>query len=291
MRSSLVSLTLAALCLAPSVDFAQSNPAASRPNSASNPAPSAAAGMTGSGAATAAADAARPAADIPPEAAAVKKLLETKFPGATVSNVAKSPYFGLYEAQFDDRVVYTDASVTYVVVGAIYDANTKKNLTEARQRELNRVAWDSLPLDLAFKRVKGNGSRKLVIFADADCPYCKRLEGDLKKLNDVTIYTFLFPIDQLHPDAGRKSAIIWCSADRVKAWDEFFASGKLPDNKGDCATPIKETAALGEKLHVAATPTLIFADGSVVPGAIPLAQLESEINKGESEAKKLAAKK
>jgi len=233
-------------------------------------------------------DAATPAS---PEAAAVKQLLEKKFPGAAISNVAKSPYFGLYEAQFDDRVVYTDAGVNYVVVGAIYDANTKKNLTEARQRELNRVAWDSLPLNLAFKRVKGNGTRKLAIFADADCPFCKRLEGDIRKLNDVTIYTFLFPIDQLHPDASRKSAIIWCAPDRAKAWDDFFASGKLPDNKGDCPTPIKETAALGERLHVSATPTLVFADGSVVPGAIPLAQLETEINKGEAEAKKLAAAK
>jgi len=233
-------------------------------------------------------DAAAPAS---PEAAAVKKLLEAKFPGAAISNVAKSPYFGLYEAQFDDRVVYTDAGVNYVVVGAIYDANTKKNLTEARQRELNRVAWDSLPLNLAFKRVKGNGTRKFAIFADADCPFCKHLEGDIRKLNDVTIYTFLFPIDQLHPDASRKSAIIWCAPDRAKAWDDFFASGKLPDNKGDCPTPIKETAALGEKLHVSATPTLVFADGSVVPGAIPLAQLETEINKGEAEAKKLAAAK
>jgi thiol:disulfide interchange protein DsbC len=236
------------------------------------------------------ADEARPAAP-DPATAAIRQLLEAKFPGASISNIAKSPYFGLYEVQFDDRVVYTDAGVNYVVVGAIYDANTKKNLTEARQRELNRVAWDSLPFNLAFKRVRGDGSRKLAIFADADCPFCKRLEADVKKLNDVTIYTFLFPIDQLHPDASRKSAIIWCAPDRAKAWDDFFASGKLPDNKGDCPTPIKETAALGEKLHVTATPTLVFADGSIIPGAIPLSQLESEINKGEAEAKKLAAAK
>src|SRR5262252_6316819 len=139
------------------------------------------------------AEEARPAAP-DPATAAIRQLLESKFPGASISNIAKSPYFGLYEVQFDDRVVYTDAGVNYVVVGSIYDANTKKNLTEARQRELNRVAWDSLPFNLAFKRVKGDGSRKLAIFADADCPFCKRLEADVKKLNDVTIYTFLFPI-------------------------------------------------------------------------------------------------
>jgi thiol:disulfide interchange protein DsbC len=225
------------------------------------------------------------------DAAAVKKLLEAKFPGAAITSVSKSPYFGLYEAQFEDRIVYTDAKVTYVLVGAIYDAESKQNLTEARLRQLNRVAWDSLPLDLAFKRVKGKGTRKLVIFADADCPFCKRLETELKSVDDVTIYTFLFPIDQLHPDASRKSALIWCAPDRAKAWDEFFDSGKLPDNKADCPTPIKDTALLGNRLRVSATPTLVFADGTVIPGAIPLAQIESEINKGEAEAKKLAAKK
>jgi thiol:disulfide interchange protein DsbC len=233
---------------------------------------------------------ANPAAPAAKDAADVKRLLETKFPGAAIGNVAKSPYFGLYEVQFDDRIVYTDADVRYVVVGAIFDADRKQNLTEARMRELNRVAWDALPLDLAFKRVKGSGTRKLAIFADADCPYCKRLEADIRRLDDVTIYTFLFPIDQLHPDSSRKSAIIWCAPDRAKAWDDFFASGKLPANKGDCPTPIKDTAQLGNRLHVSATPTLVFADGTVVPGAIPLAQLESEINKGEAEAKKLAAK-
>jgi len=284
MRSLLSSLALAALGLASaSLAYAQqAAPAAPAARGSSMPAASFSPAVG--------ADPGKPAADVAPDAAAVKKLLETKFPGAAVSNVSRSPYFGLYEAQFDDRVVYTDAGVNYVVVGAIYDANTKRNLTEARQRELNRVAWDSLPLDLAFKRVKGNGSRKLAIFADADCPYCKRLEADLKKLNDVTIYTFLFPIDQLHPDASRKSAILWCAPDRARAWDDFFASGKLPDNKGDCPTPIKETAALGEKLHVAATPTLIFADGSLVPGAIPLAQIETEIDKSEAEAKRPAKK-
>jgi thiol:disulfide interchange protein DsbC len=236
------------------------------------------------------ADAARDAAAAK-DAAAVKKLLETKFPGAVISNVSRSPYFGLYEVQFDERIVYTDAKVTYVVVGAIFDADSKRNLTEARMRQLNRVAWDELPLDLAFKRVKGNGTRRMAIFADADCPFCRKLEADVKRLDDVTIYTFLFPLDQLHPDASRKSAIIWCAPDRAKAWDEFFDSGKLPDNGGDCPTPIKDTAALGERLHVVATPTLVFADGTIVPGAIPLAQLESEINKGEAEAKKPVARK
>jgi len=217
-----------------------------------------------------------------PELAAVKQLIEAKFPGAAVANVARSPYFGLYEAQFDDRMIYTDAKVSYVLVGAIFDADTKQNLTDARLRQLNRVAWDQLPLDLAIKKVKGNGARKLAIFSDADCPYCKRLESEMKTLDNVTIYTFLFPIAQLHPDSARKSALIWCAPDRSKAWDEWFASGKLPNNKGDCATPIAKTAQIGQKYRISATPTLVFADGSMVPGAIPLDQLENELKQADA---------
>ncbi len=224
------------------------------------------------------------------ELATVKKLLEAKFPGAPVSNVSKSPYFGLYEAQLDDRMLYTDAKVNYVLVGSIYDTATRTNLTEQRMRKMNRVAWEPLPLDIAIKKVKGDGSRKLAIFSDADCPFCKRLETEMKGLDNVTVYTFLFPLDQLHPDAARKSALIWCAPDRLKAWDDWFDSAKLPDNKGDCATPIAQTSLLGQKFRVNATPTLIFADGSIIPGALPLDRLEAELNQAESEIKRTGKK-
>lgn len=223
------------------------------------------------------------------DAAAVKKLLEQKFPGAAVGSVAKTGYFGLYEAQFDGQLVYTDAKVAYVMVGSIYDATTKQNLSEERLRKLNRVAWDSLPLELAIKKVKGNGSRKLAVFSDADCPFCARLETELKGVDDVTVYTFLYPIDQLHPDSAKKSKMIWCSSDRLKAWDEFFASGKLPDNKGECDTPLAATHTLGEKLRVNATPTLVFADGSIVPGALPRDRLEAALVTAAAEVKQAAA--
>ena len=198
------------------------------------------------------------------EAAQVKRLLEQKFQGATVGSVTKSPYFGLYEVLFDEQLVYTDAKVSYVVVGNVYDAATKKNLTEAKLRELNRVAFDSLPLELAIKKVKGNGARRLAVFSDADCPFCARLENELKSIDNVTIYTFLYPIDQLHPDAARKSRIIWCAPDRLKAWDAFFESGALPKNDGDCDNPLAATGKLAQKMRVTATPTLVFADGHVI---------------------------
>jgi len=223
------------------------------------------------------------------EAAKVKKALEQKFQGATVSNVTRTPYFGLYEAMIEDKMVYTDPTARYVILGSVYDTVSKTNLTEARMRKLNRVALDKLPMDLAFKRVKGDGSRKLIIFSDADCPFCHRLEDEMKGVDNVTIYTFLFPIDQLHPDSAGKSKKIWCAADKQKAWDEFFATGAVPDNAGDCGDPVEQTQALGASLRISATPTLVFEDGSLVPGALPAAQIEQELASAAAEAKKLAA--
>jgi len=224
------------------------------------------------------------------EAAQVRKLLEEKFQGVVIGNVTKSPY-GFYEVMFDDQLVYTDARVTYVLVGSLYDTATKKNLTDARMRDLSRVSFDSLPLELAMKKVKGNGARRIAIFSDADCPFCARLENELKSIDNVTIYTFLYPIDQLHPDSARKSRMIWCAPDKVKAWDAFFASGTLPQNTGDCDNPLTATHELGQKMRVSATPTLVFADGSVIPGALPAQRLEAEIAQGEIQAAKVAATK
>lgn len=219
------------------------------------------------------------------EAAAVQKLVEQRVPGMEVRGISKTDIAGLYEVLVDDRIVYVDPAVNYLFMGSIYDLASKVNLTDTRYRKLNRIAFDSLPFDQSFKRVRGDGSRRVAMFSDADCPFCARIEKELGGMTNVTIYTFPFPIDSLHPASAQKSRQIWCSADRAKAWDDWFEHQKLPDNKGDCANPVAANQALGEKLHITATPTLVFADGSVVPGALPLAQLEQMLAKAESEAK------
>jgi thiol:disulfide interchange protein DsbC len=141
-------------------------------------------------------------------------------------------------------------------------------------QKLTAVNFDALPLDSAIKVVKGNGSRKIAVFADADCPYCKKFEQELVNVKDVTVYTFLYPIDSLHPDAGKKSKQIWCAPDRVKAWDEWMLKNTLAKNDGNCDNPVAKTVELGKKLGVNGTPTIVFADGRRVPGMVPAAKLE-----------------
>ena len=218
--------------------------------------------------------------------AAIKKNIEAKFPGAKVQSVTKTPYAGLYEVLVEGpQLIYSDDKANYVFMGAVLDLNAQKNLTEERMQKLTAVKFDSLPLDSAIKVVKGNGSRKIAVFSDADCPYCKKFEQELTHVTDITIYTFLYPIDSLHPDAGRKSKQIWCAPDKVKAWDEFMSKGILPKNDGSCDNPVAKTVELGKKLGINGTPTIVFADGRRIPGMVPAAKLE-EMLSGKPAAKK-----
>ena len=216
------------------------------------------------------AQAAEPAGKLTSEAI-IKRTLEGRLGGVKVDAVAKTPYLGLYEVRLDSEILYTDEKMNYIFSGNIIDGRNMQNLTEKRLRELTAIKWENLPLDAALKTVHGNGKRTLAIFSDPNCPYCKRFEKDLAKVDDITIYTFLYPI--LSQDSHEKSKAVWCSADKSKAWSELMLNGTVP-TAARCDTPIDKNLELGRKYRVTGTPTLIFANGDRVPGAIPAEQIE-----------------
>lgn len=210
----------------------------------------------------------------------LKKAIEAAYPKVKVEKITKTNYGGLYEIFLDGQIVYTDEKFTFLIAeGRLIEPKTKKNVTAERLEELTRVDFSKLPLDQAIKVVKGNGSRKLVVFSDPDCPYCKRLEQkELANMTDVTVYTFLYPLEQLHPDATAKSKAIWCAPDRAKAWMDWVLNNQLVKGAGTCETPIENLATLGRKLGIASTPTLIFADGKRILGAYPAKEIEEALN-------------
>ena len=211
--------------------------------------------------------------------AEIRKTVEAKFPGAKVQSVSKTPYSGLYEVVLEGpQLAYADEKANYLFMGSVLDMNNQKNLTEERFQKLTAVKFDTLPLESAIKVVKGNGSRKIAVFADADFPYCKKFEAELQNVKDITVYNFLFPLDQLHPDAGKKSKKIWCAPDRAKAWEDWMLRNTLPKNDGNCDNPLAKTAELGKKLGIQGTPAVIFADGRRVPGMIPADKLEQMLS-------------
>ena len=215
-----------------------------------------------------------------PDLKSIKEEVQKKLP-RTVESVRPTPVKGIYEVVMKPhQIVYTDAHADYMFVGDLVDLKSRLSLTEQRQAELMHTDFSTLPLDKAFKVVKGDGSRKVVVFSDPDCPFCKRLENDtLSKVDNVTIYTLLFPLTSLHPDSARKSSLIWCAADKQQAWDGWMKGGKLPENDGKCDTPVSEIAALAESLNVQATPTIVFQSGEIVPGAIDKNAFEAKLAK------------
>lgn len=209
--------------------------------------------------------------------ASLKKALSANFPGEEIESVKKTPYLGLYEVVVGGELFYTDDKATYFFFGHVVDPQTRQSLTSERLQQVKdarRISIDSLPLDLAIKAIKGNGKRRLVVFSDPNCPYCKRLEKELKKVTDVTIYTLLYPVLK---GSVATATEIWCSADRLKAWDDFMLRDIAPTGKS-CETPLDTLLQTGRKHGITGTPTLIFADGSIVPGMIPAETIEKKLS-------------
>jgi thiol:disulfide interchange protein DsbC len=217
----------------------------------------------------------------------IRKKIEARL-GAKPSSVMRMP-FGLWEVVIGSDIFYVDANVNYLVVGRAIDARTKEDLTAKRRDEILMVDYKSLPLDLAIKNVRGDGSRQFVTFEDPNCPYCRKLHRDLASMNNVTIYTFLYPI--LSQDSFEKSKAIWCAPDRAAAWNGLMIEGKAPPAAAaDCKHPLQQTLALGQKLDVTGTPTMVFPDGRRLPGAVSVEEIEKMLAQAAKTATAAAAR-
>ncbi len=208
----------------------------------------------------------------------VEKRIRSLYPATTIHAVRAAPVKGFYEVVMGKNVAYTDENGRYMVFGHLFDMQEQVDLTAGVIEEFSKVDVARLPVRDALKKIKGKGERILYVFSDQDCPYCKKLEGELAKIDNVTIYTFPMPLAALHPDAARKSRLMWCAKDQVKAWDEFMSSGKLPQGSDSCDNPVERNVALAQSLGINGTPTIIFANGKLAPGALPAVEIERRLS-------------
>jgi len=203
----------------------------------------------------------------------IKAAVETWLQGRyKVENLRRSPVDGIWEVQVNTDLIYVDEKAMHAFVeGQLIDLKTSRNLTQERVDELTAIQFKDLPLAIAIKQVNGKGTRRIAVFEDPNCGYCRNLRKDLVNVPDVTIYTFTLPI--LSPDSELKVRQAWCASDKSKAWNELMISGKVPDNKGSCTTPVDKITELGRKLKITGTPTIFFNNGKRVPGGIPADRL------------------
>ena len=189
-----------------------------------------------------------------------------------IDEVGKTPMPGLFEVRVGTDLYYTDAEGNFLLHGQLIDTKRQLNLTEERQEKLLAIDFAALPLKDAFTIVRGNGKRKIALFEDPNCGYCKRFERDLQKVDNVTIHMFLYPI--LGPDSTEKSRNLWCSKDKGKAWQDWMVRDTLPAAATCDTAALTRNIEFGRKYKITGTPTMVFADGTRVPGAIPAQQVE-----------------
>lgn len=207
---------------------------------------------------------------------AVKKSMESFIGSPAVESVARTPYGGLYEVVLKNgQLVYTDEKAAFIVDGSIIDTKTRRDVTQARLNALSAIDFSSLPLDQAIKQVRGKGTRVIATFEDPNCGYCKRLGKELAGMDDITVYTFLYPI--LSPDSTSKSNNIWCAKDRAAAWNNWIVDGKAPADRDCGVATVVKNVELGQKLRISGTPTIFLADGTRIGGYLPAAELEKAL--------------
>ncbi|HYJ97385.1 MAG TPA: DsbC family protein [Burkholderiaceae bacterium] len=210
--------------------------------------------------------------------ASIRKNLAERLPNfPAIDEVTKTAIPGIYELRIGNDILYTDENGHHVLQGHLIDTKTRANLTEARIAKLTQIDFATLPLQDAILIKQGTGARKIAVFGDPNCGYCKRLERDLVGLKDVSIYTFLLPI--LGPDSNSKARDIWCARDRAKTWRAWMVDGNAPSKAGGpCdAGALERNLALGERHRVNGTPAIVFEDGTRSPGAMPAEQIESRL--------------
>lgn len=209
------------------------------------------------------------------DVAAIRKAIAERLPNfPKIDEISKTPIPGLYELRVGHDVFYVDEKGDHIVQGSIIETRTRTNLTDARIDKLTAVEFSALPLKDAIVYKQGSGQRKLAVFVDPNCGYCKRFERDLVGLKDVTIYTFVYPI--LGPDSDAKSRDIWCSKDPAKVWRAWMIDGVAPTKAmGKCdIASIERNVEFGRKYRVQGTPAVFFEDGTRKPGALPAAEVE-----------------
>jgi len=221
------------------------------------------------------------AAHVPADASTLVDRLQALYPSTRFGAINPTVWPGVFEVAMGANLAYVDATGRYFLFGHLYDMSQQRDLTAERRDAMARIDFGSLPLADALTEVRGNGTRTLAIFSDPDCPYCRRLEAELRGMDDVTIHTFLMPLASLHPAARGKAVSVWCATDRLATWQALMLRDTLPP-QADCPHPVDRNVALGEQLGINGTPTLIAGDGRVLAGAASRDQIEAWLSRTEA---------
>jgi len=203
----------------------------------------------------------------------LKQRLLSMFPSDTAFTISKTPVPGLFQVDFDDSFVYITADGQYAVKGDIINMLTNANLTDLKRADGRIKTMQAITNKETITYPSKNKTTTMTVFTDIDCSYCRKLHSDMGGYNDrgIEVHYVFYPRAGLGSNSHQKATSVWCADDQRKALD-MVKSGRRID-KLECDTPILKHVEVANKLGVNSTPTLMFEDGTMLPGYIPPARL------------------
>ena len=216
--------------------------------------------------------------------ARIEAALKAAYPATSFRDIRPTPLPGIYEVSMGRNLAYVGSDGRYFLFGHLYDMREQRDLTADRMEAARRIDFASLPLADAITTVRGKGSRVLAVLSDPDCPYCRKLEQELAKLDNVTVHTFLYPLAELHSQARSRAIAVWCAPDRAAAWQALMLEGKAPPHTAECAHPIDRNIELARRLGVEGTPAMFDVRGQHLAGAAPARRIEDFLGEGDRKA-------
>ncbi len=198
-----------------------------------------------------------------------------RFPGTQTAVIAPA-FPGFHYVDKDGEVLFIRDDLSVLISGNVIDLTTNRSmLIDIKARNPRRV--DVSKLNVADAIHFGHGSKRLYVFSDPDCPYCRSLQPEIDKLHDVEVFLFPFPLTGLHPGAKDVASSIWCQPDRAAAWDDYVVRHISPKPTAACASPIDRNVALASAIGLRATPTIVLPNGVVIEGGEMADRLQAQV--------------
>lgn len=201
----------------------------------------------------------------------IRESLKQHLPQLTIENIAPSPVKGVYQVTADSAVIYMSNDGRYAFSGDIIDlADGQNNLTESARKKARVASLKTLGEEDMVIFSPKDPKYTIIVFTDVDCGYCRKLQADMEEINakGIAIRYLAFPRSGPNTPAFDKMVRVWCSKDKNKAL-LLANQDKSFDGKECGKDTIMRQFELGIRMGVNGTPTLIFEDGTLVPGYMP----------------------
>jgi thiol:disulfide interchange protein DsbC len=199
----------------------------------------------------------------------VEERIRSLAPQAASIAISETPIAGLLMVQIGGDIVYATADGKYLVQGRVIDMDTREDLTEGAKSDVRRelLATADTKTQITFAPVEPKYD--LTVFTDIDCGYCRKLHAQIDEYNQqgIAIHYMAFPRAGVGSHSYDKAVSVWCASDQRDAMTQAKL-GAEPDPL-QCDNPIEEQYKLGIDLGVSGTPSLLTADGTMIPGYVP----------------------